>query len=209
MSDYLSALVRSEEFYILPVCNLPTHNQAIADPSYDAESRGFRPGGGGAANSLNSTLNNLNTFIIPDYLKNLNIDYISFSNTCELSPLNYDQSPCLVVDIRYKLVDGVNPFISGDGTSYNFPSISQDIYRTQIKVKNGELIKIDLKSLYSITDIVVTTVTQTSSADRINKAIPYNITLWKKFLKSNDNNALSFLISGSLCQGYNQSDQEL
>lgn len=208
MSDYLNSLVRSQEFYILPVCNLPTHDQLMVDLSYDAEARGFRPGGGGTANNLNSTVNNLNPLFIVDYLKNLNIDYISFSNTCELSPQNYDQSPCLVVDIRYQLIDGINPFISGDGTSYNFPSSFQDIYRTQIKVKNGELIKIDLKSLYAITDIVVTEVSQTNSADRINKAIPYNITLWKKFLKSSYNNASSFLINGSLTQGYNQSDYQ-
>lgn len=202
MSDVLSAAVNNEKFYILPVCNLPTHFPLLLNDAQDAEARGFRIGGGGQANNVNSTLNNLTTLVIPQYLKEQNIDYVSFSATAALEgTTNYDISPTLVVNINYELVDGINPFINGNGISYTFQN--EGYYSTQIKVKNGELISLDLKSIYSIQDIIQTVVSASSSADRINKAVPYNITLWKKFIKSDNNNALTFLQSGKLTVGYN------
>jgi len=206
MSDVLAAEVNNEKFYILPVCNLPTHLQTffsqLNDLAVDAEPRGFRPGVGGQSNLINSVFNNLNYLVIPQYLKEQNIDYVSFSANPEHAFTNsYDSSPTLVVNIVYELIDGINPFTNLQGASYNF--VNEGYYNTQIKVKNGELIPLDLKSIYAIADIFEQIFHSNNSADRINKAVPYNITLWKKFIKSDNNNALTFLQSGKLTVGYN------
>ena len=42
-----------------------------------------------------------------------------------------------------------------------------------------------------------------TSADKVNKARPYNITFWKRFIKSDPNNRFSFLKQGALPNVYN------
>ena len=72
----------------------------------------------------------------------------------------------------------------------------------------NKLIPIDFKSLFAIEDISYTLAdfipAPTSSPDKNNKARPYNITLWKKFLKSSENNKFSFIADNKLPAGLNE-----
>lgn len=210
MSDLLLAKIDNQKFYILPVCNIPDIPTApdVTDQTWvEWSSRGY-------VTSTNQNQqygqynDNIETYEIPDYIKDLNIDYISFGVTPDngvASPLN-NESYIITCNLIYELVDGINPFYDGTGSSFNF--LESNLYRTQIKVPNGKLIPIDLKSLFAIEDISYTLAdfipAPTSSPDKNNKARPYNITLWKKFLKSSENNKFSFIADNKLPAGLNE-----
>ena len=102
--------------------------------------------------------------------------------------------------------NAVNPFILGDGTSVNLEEETK--YVCQGKVKNGALLRVDLKNIYSFQDIIITfgdfIPAPTSSPDKNNKCHPYNITLWKKFLTSSSTNKNVFLKNNSLPAGCNE-----
>jgi len=210
MSDLLKAKIDNQKFYILPVCNIP--DIPTAPTEFDATwvewtSRGYRTSTT-SGNLLNQYNDNIETYIIPDYLKKLDIDYISFGVTADngvTNPIN-NESYIITCNLVYELVNGINPFYDGTGSSFNF--LEETLYRTQIKVPNGKLIPIDLKSLYAIEDIAYSLFEDlpapTSSPDKNNKARPYNITLWKKFFKSNENNKFSFIADNKLPAGLNE-----
>ena len=212
MSDFFNATINNEFFYILPICNLPCDAQgtALDDQFVDSDMRGAR--------SSTNTLQNFSQYndnfeslspilIIPDYIKNLNPDYISFSVTTDgttvtnLAHIVYSISLKLV----YKLVNGINPFITGDNIEYNLNP--EDNYDVHCKFSNGVLYPIDLSSIYGFTDIAITTSelvpAPTASPDKNNKSRPYNITLWKKFIKQDPANRFSFLKQNSLPATYN------
>jgi hypothetical protein len=210
MSDLLLAKIDNQKFYILPVCNIPDRPSApdVTDETWvEWASKGYSVSTTTAG--LGTQYNdNINTYIIRDYIKNLEIDYISFGVTASGSvsnPIN-NESYIITCNLIYELVDGINPFYDGTGSSFNFEQAN--LYRTQIKVPNGKLIPIDLKSLYAIEDIAYLETDDlpapTSSPDKNNKARPYNITLWKKFLKSDSNNRFSFIADGKLPVGLNE-----
>jgi hypothetical protein len=209
MSDLLKAKIDNQKFYILPVCNIPDIPTApdVTDQTWiEWTSRGYSTSTttGGLSAQYND---NIETYIIPDYIKKLDIDYISFGVTANGSvanPLN-NESYIITCNLIYELVNGINPFYDGIGSSFNFAE--DNLYRTQIKVPNGKLIPIDLKSVYAIEDIAYLLnedlPAPTSSPDKNNKARPYNITLWKKFFKSTANNRFSFIADGKLPVGLN------
>ena len=212
MSDFFNATINNEFFYILPICNLPcdTQGSATDEQSVDSDMRGAR--------SSTNTLQNLSQYndnfeslssilIIPDYIKSLNPDYISFSVTTDgttvtnLAHIVYSISLKLV----YKLVNGINPFITGDNIEYNLNP--EDNYGVHCKFSNGVLYPIDLSSIYGFMDIAITTdelvPAPTASPDKNNKSRPYNITLWKKFIKQDPSNRFSFLKQNSLPATHN------
>lgn len=210
MSDLLKAKIDNQKFYILPVCNIPDIPTApdVTDETWvEWASIGYATSSNQNA-QYGQYNNNLETYEIPDYIKNLNIDYISFSVTPDngvASPIT-QESYIITCNLIYKLVDGVNPFKDGNNNEFNF--LESDLYRTQIKVSNGKLIPIDLKNLFAIEDISYNLAdfipAPTSSPDKNNKARPYNITLWKKFFKSDENNRFSFIANNKLPAGLNE-----
>jgi hypothetical protein len=212
MSDYLNALVEAEKFYILPVCNLPINP---APPTEDFTSEelwvdwnptgySISTTGGGNLNQYND---NMEEIIIPDYIKKLNIDYISFSsNPSGAATAGGQDVNTIVCNLVYEIQNGLNPFISGSGVEYTFSEETK--YYNQIKVNNGQLLRVDLKNVYSIRDIIITLVdfvpAPTESPDKNNKCHPYNITLWKKFFISSSNNKNEFLKTNSLPASCNE-----
>jgi len=212
MSDFLNATVNNQFFYILPICNLICDNLGVAldNRFVDSEPRGARS----STNSFqvfdqyndNFGFNDSGIFTIPDYIKNLNPDYISFSVTTDGSVVTNlaHQSYSISLNIIYDLLN-LNPFIDGKGTQYNF-SIENE-YRVNCKFTNGKLYPIDLKNVKSFRDIEITNTPSipapTSSADKNNKARPYNITLWKKFITSSSLNKDSFVKQNSLPSSFN------
>ena len=123
MSNYLSALVNAEKFYILPVCNLsinpsvPTEDNTTEQTWIEWITTGYSVSTTGGGN-LGQYNNNMNEIIIPDYIKNLDIDYISFSsnadNSAATGPANHDISS-VVFDFKYTMENAVNPFILRGG----------------------------------------------------------------------------------------------
>jgi hypothetical protein len=213
MSSYLNAITTNEYFYILPVCNLfinpfTLDPENIDDPTWiEFTSTGYSTltTTGGNQGQYND---NLNEIILTDKIKNLDIDYISFSsNYSSTVPTTAGQDVNVITcDLVYTIENGLNPFIDGNGTSVNL--IEQDKYYVQLKAHSGKLIPIDFRNLYSIRDIVFLFTDElpapTVSADKNNKARPYNITLWKKFLTSSNLNKNSFIVSGLLPSGINE-----
>lgn len=209
MSNYINALVNNQKFYILPICNLPDNPSTpdVSDETWvEWSSRGFATATS-TPNLLHQYNDNFSAYIIPDYIKNLDIDFISFSvtpNSHVTNPLR-NESYSLTCNLVYQLEDGINPFYDGVGTPFTF--VDASLYRTQIKVPNGELMAIDFKSLYSIEDIYYgeaeTSPAPTRSPDKNNKARPYNITLWKKFISSSSTNKSSFCVDDKLPAGLN------
>ena len=87
MSNYLNAVVNNEFFYILPVCNLLPYNSNTSGVG----------GISGNTNTLYSTT--ALSITIPDYVKNLDIDYISFG----ASPNTTTQLPSNVVVAEFNI----------------------------------------------------------------------------------------------------------
>ena len=212
MGEYLNALVESEKFYILPICNLVINpfipSEAYPDDEFWIE---WNPVGYSVSTTTGGNLaqynDNMEEIIITDYIKNLDVDYISFSSNPNADTTSSGQRISSVVfNIVYKLTDGINPFVTGEGTQIYFEN--EDEYICQCKVEVGALLKIDLKNIYSIRDIVITTTdvvpAPTDTADKNNKCRPYGITLWKQFLTSSSNNKNIFLQSNLLPAGYNE-----
>jgi hypothetical protein len=213
MSDYLNALVQSEKFYILPVCNLPINPTSPVQGTDISEElwtdwvpSGYSVSttGGGNYTQYN---NNMDTIIIPDYIKNMGIDYISFSsNPTGDTTAGGQRISSIVINIKYNIDNGLNPFITGDGSSVNF--VEETKYICQMKIEIGALLRIDLKNVYSINDIIITETdfipAPTESPDKNNKCHPYSITLWKKFLTSSPTNKDTFIKNNSLSASCNE-----
>jgi len=213
MSNYLNALVQSEKFYILPVCNLPINPTSpvkdtdISDELWtDWNPSGYSVSTTGVGNSGQYN-DNMNTILIPDYIKNMDIDYISFSsNPTNDTSAGGQRISSIVINIKYNIDNGLNPFITGNGSSVNF--VEETKYICQIKIENGALLRIDLKNIYSINDIIITVLdaipAPTESPDKNNKCHPYSITLWKKFLTSSPTNKDTFIKNNSLPASCNE-----
>lgn len=213
MSDFLNATINNEFFYILPICNLPcdTNGSAIDNEIIDSLSRGARSSVAVLQNfaQYNDNFGDLGsgTLVIPTYIKNLKPDFISFSVTTDgstvtnLNHIVYSVS----LEMVYELIDGINPFITGDNIQYNLLPVNQ--YETHCKFANGVLYPIDLSCIYAFRDIAVRNAdvspAPTASEDKNNKSRPYNITLWKKFIKQDENNKSSFIKQNSLPSTYN------
>jgi hypothetical protein len=224
MSDFLNATINNSLFYILPVCNFNTdfYVTGLPDGQYrTTDARGansstlttpqlFQYNDNFGANRSLPLDPNLITgnegIVIPQYIKDLDIDFISFSVTTDgqtstnLQHNSYSVTLTLIYDYY-----GSSPFISGDGTTKDF--IADAEYHVDCKFANGVLYPIDLKNIKKFMDIEITS-QQTSpvpstSADKVNKARPYNITFWKRFIKSDPNNRFSFLKQGALPNVYN------
>jgi len=181
MSNYLNAVVNNEFFYILPVCNLLPYNSNTSGVG----------GISGNTNTLYSTT--ALSITIPDYVKNLDIDYISFG----ASPNTTTQLPSNVVVAQIVYDTGfVSNFnvINYAGTSVGLNTDSE--YIVEIRVKNGELLPIDIKNIKRI---------QTSSSGASSSwiAAPTNITLWKRFIKSSSTNKDTFVLDNKLPSGPN------
>ena len=80
------------------------------------------------------------------------------------------------------------------GTSVGLNTDSE--YIVEIRVKNGELLPIDIKNIKRI---------QTSSSGASSSwiAAPTNITLWKRFIKSSSTNKDTFVLDNKLPSGPN------
>lgn len=208
MSEYLDSIVDFKKFYILPVCNLPL-GASIPTTDYfedefwtECNFFGFNTGTTNS-NEFNNYNDNLDTIIIPDYLKLLDISFISFSSNPinDTSQFGSSNITTVTFNIEYNMNNQINPFIDGNGNSFNFEN--QDKYITQLKVPNGSLVPVDFKNIYSIKDIHYTfadfmPVPTTSTADKNNKCRPRNITLWKKFLSKTESNKNQFLKNNCL-----------
>lgn len=213
MSDFLNANINNDFFYILPICNLPcdTNGSAIDNEIIDSLSRGARSSTTVSQNfaQYNDNFGDLisGTLVIPTYIKNLKPDFISFSVTTDgstvtnLNHIVYSVS----LEMVYELVDGINPFITGDNIQYNL--LPADHYETHCKFANGVLYPIDLSCIYAFRDIAVRNTelspAPTVSEDKNNKSRPYNITLWKKFIKQDVTNKDTFIRQNSLPATYN------
>lgn len=149
MGEYLNALVEAEKFYILPICNLVINpfvpSEDYPDDEFWVE---WNPVGYGVSTTTGGNLaqynDNMEEIIITDYIKNLDVDYISFSSNPSADTTSSGQRISSVVfNIVYKLTDGINPFVTGEGTQVYFEN--EDEYICQCKVEVGALLKIDLK----------------------------------------------------------------
>jgi hypothetical protein len=180
MSNYLNATVNNEYFYILPICNLLPYNSLTT--------------GVGSITGNNTTLYSSTalSITIPDYVKNLDIDYISFG----ANPGSSTQLPSNVVVAQIVYDTGSANFnvINSAGTSVNLTTDAD--YIVEIRVRNGELLPIDIKNIKRI---------QTSSAGASSTwiAAPTNITLWKRFIKSDATNKNTFVLDNKLPSGPN------
>jgi hypothetical protein len=177
--SYIQAKVQNEYFYILPVCNLLPYVSTV------------NVAGGVTGNSTTLYSTPLD-ITIPDYIKALDIDYISFG----ANPGSTTQLPSNVVVAQIVYDTGSNNFnvINSAGTSVNLATDSE--YRVEIRVINGELLPIDIKSIKKIT-------TSGSGASSTWIAAPTNITLWKRFVRSGVENKNSFVQDGKLPLGPN------
>lgn len=182
MSNYLNATVNNEYFYILPICNLLPYNSTTTANTV----------GGVIGNT--TTLYNTTTLsiTIPDYVKNLDTDYISFG----ANPASSTQLPSNIVVAQIVYDTGSANFnvINSAGTSVNLTTDAD--YTVEIRVRNGELLPIDIKNIKRI---------QTSSAGASSTwiAAPTNITLWKRFIKSDATNKNTFVLDNKLPSGPN------
>jgi hypothetical protein len=215
MSNYYNALVESEKFYILPVCNLPINEPVLISEYTDVETwtdwnfntEGYATGTTGSINFTQYNDHIYNEIIIPQYLKNIGIDYISIaSNPFSVNTSAGQDVNTIVFNLVYEILNGINPFIDGNNQSINFEEESK--YYNQIKINNGSLLKIDLKNIYSIrdvfTDIQDLLPAPTNSPDKNNKARPYSITFWKKFLNKSESNKNTFIVNNSLPASLNE-----
>jgi hypothetical protein len=210
MSSYLETLVNNNKFYILPICNIKaTNTQAQFPPfNYDWESTGYIAGSGGLTNTTNWTEKNFQTTVIiqQNYIAEINPDYVSFSS----NPINYgtnsnnDDLEELVFNVRY----------SPSPVGSNFVVITYDNqtrvtfnnrYDTQVRIKNGKLYPLDVLNFERWFDVRLTSgVAAGSSVDRLNKIVPFNIVLWKKFITSDKNNFLNLTNNILLPAGINR-----
>ena len=180
MSNYLSATVNNEYFYILPICNLLPYNSSTS--------------GVGSITGNNTTLYSTTalSITIPDYIKALDVDYISFG----ANPGSSTSLPSNVVVCQIVYETGSNNFnvINSSGTSVNLNNDSD--YIVEIRVRNGELLPIDIKNIKRI---------QSSSigASTTWIAAPTNITLWKRFIKSDETNKNTYMVDNKLPAGPN------
>ena len=179
MSDLFSASVNNEYFYILPICNLLPYNSG--------SSTGGVVGNVAGTNPLSTTIT------IPDYIKNLEIDFISFgANPAGAAVL---PSQLCVLQIVYDTGDNVDFQVYNSAN--NLVSLSTDSeYIVEIRVRNGELLPIDIKNIKRIQ-------ASTSSASTNNLATPTNITLWKRFIKSASTNKNTYMVDNKLPAGPN------
>lgn len=170
MSNVFTASVNNQKQFILPVTNLLPQN------------------GNFLANS--SSPQTWSSIIIPNAIKNNNYDYISFSS---MSTSITGEPPVCVVNLEYELpaVMANRLFVIGVTDSILF---ANGRYKVEIRPRNGELLPIDIKCLYSISR--PTTVYNSY-------AQVTNITLWKSFFTSDDNNKNTFLQDNLLYQGVN------
>ena len=172
MSNVFTASVNNQKQFILPVTNLLPN------------------GGLGLALANSNTIQNWGSIVIPQQIKDFGFDYISFSSLS--SSTTGDTSVC-VVNINYTL-----PAVM-DSKLITLPNQTEiDIiygqYRVEIRPVNGELLPIDLRSIYSIS----LPKTGYSSYSTVT-----NITLWKSFFTSDANNSLTFLKDNLLFAGTN------
>lgn len=180
MSNYLSATVSNEYFYILPICNLLPYNSSTS--------------GVGSITGNNTTLYSTTalSITIPDYIKALDVDYISFG----ANPGSSTSLPSNIVVCQIVYETGSNNFnvINSSGTSVNLNNDSD--YIVEIRVRNGELLPIDIKNIKRI---------QSSSigASTTWIAAPTNITLWKRFIKSDATNKNTYMVDNKLPAGPN------
>jgi len=183
MSNYFQALVQNQQQYVIPVCNLLPYNDGSSYPG------GIR-GNVAGTNTLPTT-----GLVIPDYVKKLDIDYISFS----ASPESSTQLPANVVGCYIVYDTGY-----GAGTVFNVIQQSTESlleladpteYKVEIRVPVSELIPIDIKCIKRIDP-------SPSAANTNYIAAPSNITLWKRFFTSTSDNK-NILTTNSLPQGPN------
>ena len=132
---------------------------------------------------------------IPDYIKNLNTDYIS----CGCTPALTTQLPsqlvvCQIVYDTGVPVGGNFDVINASGNTVSL--VTDNEYMVEIRVRNGELLPLDIKSIKRIQ-------VSTSSSDTNRLAYPTNITLWKRFIKSDSTNKNTFMVDGKLPIGGN------
>lgn len=170
MSNVFTATVNNQKQFILPVTNL-------------------LPQGGAILNNT-STATSWSPIIIPDAIKNNNYDYISFSS---MSSSTTGEPPVCVVNLEYELpaVMANRLFVLGLADSI---LLSSGRYKVEIRPRNGELLPIDIKCLYSISRPV---------NGYVSFAHVTNITLWKSFFTSDANNSSTFLQDNLLYQGVN------
>ena len=178
MSDLFSASVNNEYFYILPICNLLPYNSG--------SSTGGVVGNVAGTNPLSTTIT------IPDYIKNLEIDFISFgANPAGAAVL---PSQLCVAQLVYSTGDNDFKVYNSSGTLVSLSTASE--YIVEIRVRNGELLPIDIKNITRIQ-------ASTSSASTNNLATPTNITLWKRFIKSSATNKNTYMVDNKLPAGPN------
>jgi hypothetical protein len=178
MSDLFSASVANEYFYILPICNLLPYNSG--------SSTGGVVGNVAGTNPLSTTIT------IPDYIKNLEIDYISFgANPAGAAVL---PSQLCVAQLVYSTGDTDFKVYNSSDTLVSLSTASE--YIVEIRVRNGELLPIDIKNITRIQ-------ASTSSASTNNLATPTNITLWKRFIKSASTNKNTYMVDNKLPAGPN------
>lgn len=182
MSNYLSATVNNEFFYLLPICNLLPFNSLQAN-------------GGIIGNTTTLYSSNTLNITIPDYIKALDTDYISFgANPAASTGI---PSNVVVAQIVYDTgvpVGGSFSVINSSGTSVSLTNDNE--YIVEIRVRNGELLPIDLKNIKSIRS-------STSSASSTWIAAPTNITLWKRFINKGSSNITPFMVDNKLPAGPN------
>lgn len=178
MSDLFSASVNNEYFYILPICNLLPYNSGAST--------------GGVVGNVAGTNPLSTTITIPDYIKNLEIDFISFgSNPAGAAVL---PSQLCVAQLVYSTGDNDFKVYNSSGTLVSLSTASE--YIVEIRVRNGELLPIDIKNITRIQ-------ASTSSASTNSLATPTNITLWKRFIKSSATNKNTYMVDNKLPAGPN------
>jgi len=182
MSNYLNAVVNNQFFYVLPICNLMPQNSGTSV--------------GGVVGNV-AGVNNfpVGGIVIPDYIKNLNPDYISFG----ANPAGTTVLPSQLVVCQIVYDTGVpisSPFyvINASGNSVSLVDTTE--YDVEIRVRNGELLPIDIKSIKRIQ-------VSTTSSDTNRLAYPTNITLWKRFIKSDATNKDLYMKDNILPAGGN------
>lgn len=182
MSNYFSAVVNNQFFYVLPICNLMPQNSGS--------------GVGGVVGNVAATNNfPVGGITIPQYIKNLDTDYISFgANPAGNTVLPSQLVVCQIVYDTGIPVGGNFTVINAAGNTVSLASNNE--YIVEIRVRNGELLPIDIKSIKRIQ-------ISTSSADTNRLAYPTNITLWKRFIKSDSTNLNNIMVSDKLPIGAN------
>jgi len=175
MSNVFTASVNNQKQFILPVTNLLPKNS----------------GGGALANS--STSQAWTKIIIPEAVKQFDYDYISFSALT--NAVANDIGVC-VVNIEYQLPAAMADMIEMLPNNADV-TLTDSIYKVEIRTINGMLLPIDLKSIYAIS---------LPSSGYTAYATVTNITLWKTFFTSDANNSKTFLKDGLLYQGVNQNN---